>query len=546
MNHNYIQHYQCCFRILPSDDNTYVALQKILFDWVCIKEAKGSLDKSFSEFKHIGKWESLPDTRSFIQTTICYEDSGQSWALRYEEKDREFGPRRFWYTDVGIRLIAKEIVFSTRLSFAWNDNDLSGFSQIPKTTIPKFVRDILSKGYKIYCGRPELRITDKPVVLKPGYGKGLAEWIMSRDRRHPLVVFNGSRPDLVEESKNIAFDLAGKATVLRIPEDSKLAVEIKNYLPKEFDINLGFFRVFFPFTGERLQSARHRWYDIKNEDYLNQRSGIVNGLLKNYLIYDKDAVESISSVYTRISHQKILKFRKENPEKNEELEEFYKLLNEAEKERDEFKKMADFTASQCDERETEVADLKRQLVYYTIKSNQIDALTDKLDASKNRDFFIRNLQFPRSLMDVINAVKDIHRDRLSFAPEALASAQNYKKFSAFDVAWAMLFDIANILYSIKFCETGPQAADIEKNFDERSKYQLTMTEGKLTKRDSALMASRELVFEGDTIDITPHVKWGSSEPRMLRIYFAFHDVTNRIIIGHIGQHLPTAGTRKIS
>jgi hypothetical protein len=49
-----------------------------------------------------------------------------------------------------------------------------------------------------------------------------------------------------------------------------------------------------------------------------------------------------------------------------------------------------------------------------------------------------------------------------------------------------------------------------------------------------------------TIDVgvVAHIKFGSKAPRLLRIHFALDRDSQRVIVGHCGDHLDTAGTRR--
>ncbi len=70
-----------------------------------------------------------------------------------------------------------------------------------------------------------------------------------------------------------------------------------------------------------------------------------------------------------------------------------------------------------------------------------------------------------------------------------------------------------------------------------------MTEGPNTKKDKKLMDKRKILHGGQEFDITPHVKYGNAEPKLLRIYFAFDEDTKKIVVGHIGKHIPNATTK---
>jgi hypothetical protein len=41
------------------------------------------------------------------------------------------------------------------------------------------------------------------------------------------------------------------------------------------------------------------------------------------------------------------------------------------------------------------------------------------------------------------------------------------------------------------------------------------------------------------------LKHGNQEPKLVRIYFAFDEETRKIVIGHIGRHIPNYTSKRI-
>jgi len=99
----------------------------------------------------------------------------------------------------------------------------------------------------------------------------------------------------------------------------------------------------------------------------------------------------------------------------------------------------------------------------------------------------------------------------------------------------MLGYMNEVLYRLKF-KDGEK--ELERAFKDATGYDLAMSEGKMTKDDSKLMRLRRLQHGGEEYDITPHVKHGTQEPKLVRIHFAFDASGKKIVIGHIGRHIP--------
>ena len=60
------------------------------------------------------------------------------------------------------------------------------------------------------------------------------------------------------------------------------------------------------------------------------------------------------------------------------------------------------------------------------------------------------------------------------------------------------------------------------------------------------VGSRDIFYDGEEWRIEPHMKYGNKDATLLRIHFAIDRENERLIIGSIGEHLPTLGTSKHS
>jgi hypothetical protein len=132
-----------------------------------------------------------------------------------------------------------------------------------------------------------------------------------------------------------------------------------------------------------------------------------------------------------------------------------------------------------------------------------------------------------------------------FHDEAARALERSKFITCDDapsVTWRCLRAMATDLYDLVMQDL--PARQVPETFKSRTIFELTWTESKETKRDNKLMAEWRLVYEGREIDITPHVKWGDTAPRLLRVHFWVDRNRKRIVVGHCGDHLDTYGTRR--
>jgi hypothetical protein len=539
MKANQICHFQTCFRIKEKSSATYEDVVKIVYEWLNGKEDLSNT-LGLERFKSGMSIQKLPKTRSAIRTIMFKETTRLSWAMRLEETDKELGARRFWYSDIGLSQSSGEIVLSTRIHYAKNKQDLGLDVTPPDANVPRFIRKILECDWKVYSGTEKFRLSAMPVELPLGFGKGLAEWITSERRLHPIIVFNGDSRIMQEEARFLASKLVGKCQVLRIPESRDLIEEIKCYLKPELHVSRDYFRVYFPTRGDEIKSQQHRWYCPAHDQYPSIRSGIINGLLRNFQLVEADCVETCADVVARETTANLAEFRKKNPILRAELESFSQMLADAHTERDEQRIFANTMAVEVDALEDEIANLKREVFRQKTRVAELEVLARTPDTEKIMT------QLPETLEEVVKEFAPRVVGRIVFSEEALKSARAYRKFEAVSKAWKMLSDMNSILFEAKFNPPKGFNKDLEGYFNAQSNFELSLTETGTTKGEAALMDQRRIVFEGNSFEVIPHLKWGGREPRLLRIYFAFDETARRIIIGHIGAHLPTAGTRKIS
>lgn len=541
-------HYQTSFVVSKEGGSPFHDMQVLMLDWL-IHRRDGEKDKVLvdrrMDFFRECDFRNLYETRSNVCTNTFFKRAGgNAWALRYTRLDSVLGKRRYWYTDVTLLEREQDVVMFVRVSFARNRDDLSTEIEVPKTNVPRFVRDIVTGPYKVFSGRSEFRLSDKPIHLnRVGQGMGLSNLITSPDRKYPLVVFNGDSEDLVKEADSLARDLAGKCQVLVIAENQDLAAEVSAYLHRDLYIRHGKFRVFFALDPRYPNPRRHRWFDPASEDYALQREGVVNGLLRTHPLVEDDAVESINEIGRLIRRHRFTEFLAEHEEKSEELKAFYSVLEETETERDQVKESlkaveqdSALYAEMYDEMERELAKLKGQLERDRSQKAADTAI------SQRAGFVSTFRKLPTSLEEIVKAFSEMYPDRLIFLEAAYKSARDYSKFDCINDAWELLHDLANVLWAMKF--DGVQVF-CEANFNVQSRFELAMSEGRNTKRDASLMAARRVQHERVAYDITPHLKWGNKEPKALRVYFAFDEGNRRIVVGHVGAHLANSTSKSI-
>ena len=90
-----------------------------------------------------------------------------------------------------------------------------------------------------------------------------------------------------------------------------------------------------------------------------------------------------------------------------------------------------------------------------------------------------------------------------------------------------------------------QSGDIAARFQAISGFEFAPSEGKQSKKDKSIRASRQITVKGKQYEIWPHIKFGSKAPKILRVYFAFDENLKLIVIGHVGEHMKNATTKSM-
>lgn len=535
--HNIHTNYQTSFRVDDTDDSNLYRIQLILLDWLVKKKRESFLQGIVKDFLYRGEWASPRDKHSKIETATYLDGDNKAWAVRYSHADSQLGPRRFWYVDVGLNKIGKEVVVFIRISYAWHAEDLGVQQEVPSTSVPSFIPRILDGVSSVYSGRREFRLIQKPAVFRNvGQGLALEQFITSMERRYPLIVINGDEEEFMIEATQLAKELTGKCQVAVIGNNPELAEEIRHCLSRDYRIDYGKLRVFFPFALRHNSVARHRWYDLRDPEYVAQRSGILNGLLRNNALLEKECVESVDTIRQLVARSKFMALRDKSEAQSTDMKSFFELFDQVEKERDDYKQQSDHFAREVDHLEEQV----RQLTW---KATELESRFET-ESAKNDDCTISNLlpKLPTNLKEVVEAASRFYPN-LEFTESAFDSACRANECDCIDEAWEIFGQLNNGLFRIKF-ET-ESVKDLEAEFGNVSRYALAMSEGKNTKKDSRLMNIRQIGHNGTIYDITPHIKHGNKPPKMLRIHFAFDDARKKIVVGFVGSHLENATSRKV-
>ena len=373
------------------------------------------------------------------------------------------------------------------------------------------------------------------------------------NRQQPFV-FVGAKSNsqhLAVNPVDIYRSLLGNANVFAFFEESALE-EMNYYLGKDYRCEPGAIRCYLPhFDKNRGDNSRiHRFFlshQIEDKGHNYVVDCLANGLARNGAVFTTRDLRSFNDLFAlRRKHRldKILQNKNSTTDQSDELNLFMEECEELTTKNGELETLASQYSQENDSLKTELGSTRHQIAEANKLRSQFKNFEQVQNAVNSLD------KLPESLSDVLRLAGTLFPKRLTISSDAFKTAADHekshdywKKSEGLSIAWAMLFDLAQKGHELLL---NKQGGDIERTFNDDSNFELAMTEGKTTKQNSKLMEKRELVHEGKNFQMAPHLKFGNKNPRMLRLHFAVDNEKERLIVGHFGDHMTNASTRKKS
>jgi hypothetical protein len=501
-----------------------------------------------------GKWSHPTYARTQIETKGLEATTGDgslaAWAMEFQHPDAAH-PFRQWATEVGVEALGSGELRINVATSHWIFGSYIGVElPDPEPSSPKLVSDILSLAGRSAFAASE-RLLTVPSIAAPGDGKRLIARIESPDRRVPLVYvalpYGATTPSI--NVNRLATLVAGAASVV-VAGNSDLDKELEWLLPRNWRCWNGMVRVYQPRPDLKsdFDSRRHRFFTINDVQAQGSDATlimIVRGIVRRSSVTSEGAILSIADIDQRSRDERLRVLRstvQDVPTKDEVqlLWDEIAMLQKAEKaSRERIDEMQLEHYVRIEEVETERDSAGGQVRYWKGQADELRANVDSLEAQATA---LANLNtLPTSLREVCVRIESFHPDRLHFTDAALASAM---KAGFDDVAqsWALLWALATILAPL-YLDHQLSPEQIRSSFEAQSGFDLALTEGRATNRDKKLMAKRQILVDGVEYDISPHAKTRDAV-NFLRVHFAVDHQRHRLLIGHCGDHMDTAGTRR--
>lgn len=551
-------HFRCEFDISQEGSRRppFEQVLEMVQKWVLSKNKGDTRGLGGAWFRDTGRWISPLSQRVRIEVDSSSVSGGSRfWAMRYEHpdagRDERGTSQRQWRTDIAISTQGESVGFSMQVSHYLLPGHFGPEPQVPDPSSPLLIKNLLqARGLLTNAGSQPLTVKENEV--RPDDAELLVERICDKNRRCPLIYVSRefASGEAALNSNDLAWKLAGLASVY-VAESNWLDKETERRLPPEYRCWNGRIRVYLP--GVQFDKPndyrRHRYFsaeEVRRDRPQEVIRIIVQSLARRIILSSAAGVTNIDDVRLKKQEQEFSRLKNElatapPAEMIELLEAINKELDHkyrgAEAEKASLAERLEFAELETLEKEDELKRLR-----YQEKEQREEAITQRQLRSSLEDrlkSFSELTELPESVQDCCLFFSRAYPDEIIFTQRALDAAGK-SDFPKVPAAWNALWHMAKTLHPLAF--DSDKQIDLEHEFSARSGIEMSLHEGSQTKGNSKLMRSRVEQFDGESIDITPHLKLQTGN-KYFRFYFHIHRKKRVLIVGDCG-HLDTAGTSK--
>lgn len=511
---------------------------------------------NWAQFAEYGNFDT-ENHRLLASTTSFRDKNSRCWACKIEEFEDspddddsvttlKKAPR-IWTTEVGFEQSSLE---RATISYVCYYTDKAGFIGIvdnaPINNTPGFVRNLIYCAQRpFHCEIGNTTLSPIPVRLSPGMGDQFAAIIKDSERKVPIILV---MPSVVENTDTIQFpsrelakNVMGNALVYEAV-DSCTSEELTYFLDRSYWCLPGQIRIYWPEGNNVVR--RNRYLTADEIEAMGSESviGIFRRVLATDIryyeskemfrmedcdeLYRQSRISNLRSQY-QAARESITKEKAIGAETQEQFELANELLALADEEKKDLQHRLDGLDANLTETKQELWRVKAHneyLAHYQERARGIEASLSN----------IRNCsRLPTSAYDIAQFFKGVFCDNIDFTDRGIRSLSNC--VAKPEILWECFFAMATKLIELYRSNT----PEIENAFHIATGWDMARGEGSQTRNNPALMALRNDKYQGRNIKIEPHVRKGTKDnsPDCLRVYFCYDNVTDRIVIGHVGNHL---------
>ena len=596
-------HYRARFELHPDDlgMRAFDAVTDVLRRWVIEKEKRRGADGATVLEALMGcegaegfKSGTLSAPKNYVggarrgrTTSICSrcsraeDDCLSAWAFEYDESDGERNFRH-WHTSVGVVPEDQgKCVVNARVAYYTTPDYLGQPLSAPLSATPNFMKGILRlKGISSFVGDTLVQREVRHLNVR-SFDSEFRAGLLDGSRKLPFVLVtsdeNGAFP--IGGLEELSSKLLGMANVYLVDwSDAELRSRLFGLFRKgttayRYGCSRSCLRVYRPGLNlDNEYDSKHRYFTREQIASLGERrlfDILAKSLSQSVARGEKDVVDlqdiarldSSRTIARLAGRLKDLKSQSDklalSDKDSADLVGLRRKLEQSERLRSELAASVDEVLNEATAAQDQASELQRLnealesknegLAYQLEEQGQtLAALRQSMGAYAREAKALENLRhIPTSLSDVLALVGETWPDRLAVLPEAKKSAGEFPG-SRLDEQWQILSSMATVLWPLYFDGKGEEA-DISSEYQRRTGFELALTEKKLTKGSAQMMRERKRLYDGREIDVTPHIKGKEKNPKFaFRVHFYADQEGRKIVIGHCGGHLTTAGTRHVS
>jgi len=524
----------------------------------------------------------------------------RAWALEYDEADAR-RPERHWHTRIGLSTTADgTCIVNAKVTHYIVPGYFGTPLPEPHANIPNFIKELIGlKAYQCCIGETVVR-RDALALGRMTFTPEFTENLLSPDREIPLVLITSDREGKmpVKEVGRLTSALLGLANVYTLDMSVNANRKSLNGLLSARGTCPGWatsssrLRIFPPHTDleSPASASASRFYSKEAMDkwpggQLAFTDMLNRSFARGYAKTDDDVLEmadidlllqriaseraraGIRELRARIGKAKTVaalplnadeaslkdaekrfeRMTREAREMNERLEEQEQLIELYEEENERVMRQNRALEERMRELESDKSQLETLRYRLVEAQGRADEKAAEAARLKDEATALEKIDhFPTSLVEELELTGHLWPERVAVLPEAVRSAAAYK-YCDLDEEWRILRAVATVLWDIYFGDG--DSSDIDEEFKRRTGFTHTLRESGATNASPALVKLRRRSYKGSEIDITPHIKGSgrrdSSKLHPFRLHYQADAEGKKIVIGHCGEHLDTAGTPRV-
>lgn len=510
--------------------------------------------QAWTAFKMGGKLYDLEHRNRIYAESLRHEnaDGLVSWACKIVEKpeaERGFAPRS-WVTEIGFQ---ERSATEAELSYVVTFSDQPGFvgpcQDVPFASVPKVVRSLLN-DYILRCHIGADDLTLEPHRLEAGDFPAFRELLLREDREVPIIYISPCCDEegnarLLADPRQLADCVAANALVY-YSESPDFTREMSYLGDSRYTCSGGAVRVYRPHIAPS-DANDHRRHRYLSAGFLTERTAaeIADIFRRAFAqdVYFYEQLFRLNTCRTLIEEDERrdrlalirAKSRNEIAAAENDAAAAAELLEEVTADLDQAERTISELTDQNDQLRTENHNTQFRIEQLQERAVRYDEMAAAAQDARGIS------EYPNSPESIVAYFETVYPDRIVFTERGHRSLSDCSMKN--ELLWEVLYHMVTELYDLLHADP----ANAYKLFKEHTGWDCSRGEGAQTRGNPRLMREYADWYDGQQIDIEPHIKNGGREgdPRFIRIHFAYEPMlTDKIIVGHCGKHLENASTQK--